>query len=167
MTRPPTTAPPPHPSAPARPVTDAQRQQAADLVVEAAGAGALELPEADTQLAAAYRAETEHDLAAVRAQLPAGWLERRGAQQRAAAAQQLARQALRWHLAAYVVGMTVMVGIWLAVGLAAGAWYPWPIWPALGWGIGVHSHARAAAGGSRGRRGCGASRALPQVPAQV
>ncbi len=31
--------------------------------------------------------------------------------------------------------------VWLAVGLTAGAWYFWPIWPILGAGIGVLAHA--------------------------
>jgi hypothetical protein len=31
--------------------------------------------------------------------------------------------------------------VWLAVGLTAGAWYFWPVWPILGAGIGVLGHA--------------------------
>jgi hypothetical protein len=31
--------------------------------------------------------------------------------------------------------------VWLAVGLTAGGWYFWPVWPILGAGIGVLSHA--------------------------
>ena len=33
------------------------------------------------------------------------------------------------------------VTVWLAVGLSAGAWYFWPIWPILGAGIGLAAHA--------------------------
>jgi hypothetical protein len=40
--------------------------------------------------------------------------------------------------------MVLLVGIWLAVGLAGGAWYPWPVWPALGWGLAVAGHVKAA-----------------------
>jgi hypothetical protein len=47
---------------------------------------------------------------------------------------------MRLHLAAYLAGSALMIGIWLAVGIAAGAWYPWPIWPILGWGLGVAGH---------------------------
>lgn len=43
--------------------------------------------------------------------------------------------------------MTALVAVWAAVGLAAHAWYPWPIWPALGWGLGVFRHWRAAYAG--------------------
>jgi hypothetical protein len=35
----------------------------------------------------------------------------------------------------------LMIGIWLAVAVTVGAWYFWPVWPILGMGIGVVSHA--------------------------
>jgi hypothetical protein len=35
----------------------------------------------------------------------------------------------------------LMIGIWLVVAVTAGAWYFWPVWPILGMGIGVVSHA--------------------------
>jgi 2TM domain len=72
--------------------------------------------------------------------LPPGWLKARaaaGRRQRHAAA---ARLGMRLHVAAYVAGAMLMIGIWLAVGVSAGAWYPWPIWPILGWGIGLAGH---------------------------
>jgi len=37
--------------------------------------------------------------------------------------------------------VVVVLTVWLAVGLTAGAWYFWPIWPILGAGIGVLGHA--------------------------
>ena len=37
--------------------------------------------------------------------------------------------------------VVIVLTVWLAVGLTAGAWYFWPIWPILGAGIGVISHA--------------------------
>ncbi len=40
----------------------------------------------------------------------------------------------------------VLIGIWLAVGLTAGAWYFWPVWPILGMGIGAVSHALGVRG---------------------
>jgi hypothetical protein len=43
--------------------------------------------------------------------------------------------------AAYVAMVVIVLTVWLAVGLTAGAWYFWPIWPILGAGIGVISHA--------------------------
>ena len=147
------------------PITDEQRTELADLVIAAAGDGVVALPEVDRVLAGVYRAETAGELDAVREQLPAGWLDGHRRGQQALATQRVAQAALRWHVAAYAAGMALMVAIWLAVGLAAGAWYPWPVWPALGWGLGVRSHARAAAG-FPGRR-CGAARALPRDAVRV
>ena len=37
--------------------------------------------------------------------------------------------------------VVIVLAVWLAVGLTAGAWYFWPIWPILGAGIGVLGHA--------------------------
>ena len=48
---------------------------------------------------------------------------------------------MRIHLAAYLAMVAIVLTVWLAVGLTAGAWYFWPIWPILGAGIGVIGHA--------------------------
>lgn len=59
------------------------------------------------------------------------------------------------HLASYVIINIFLVLIWLIVGLTSGgsAWWPWFIFPMVGWGIGLAFHAvntyGAAAGGSR------------------
>jgi hypothetical protein len=45
------------------------------------------------------------------------------------------------HLAGYLAMVVVVLTVWLVVGLTAGAWYFWPIWPILGAGIGVLGHA--------------------------
>ena len=37
--------------------------------------------------------------------------------------------------------VVIVLAVWLTVGLTAGAWYFWPIWPILGAGIGVLGHA--------------------------
>ena len=39
--------------------------------------------------------------------------------------------------------LAVMALLWL-IWLVTGAGYPWPIWPMLGWGIGVAGHAGRA-----------------------
>jgi class 3 adenylate cyclase len=51
------------------------------------------------------------------------------------------------HLTLYALVNLFLIGIWAASGLG----YFWPIWPMLGWGLGVAAHA-AAAGGGRARR---------------
>ncbi|HMZ14037.1 MAG TPA: hypothetical protein PLS04_07900, partial [Mycobacterium sp.] len=52
-----------------------------------------------------------------------------------------ARMSVRLHLAAYLTMVVIVLTVWLAVGLTAGAWYFWPIWPILGAGLGLVGHA--------------------------
>lgn len=49
-----------------------------------------------------------------------------------------ARREFRTHLAVYWLVMTLLVLIWLLTG----GWgsYFWPVWPMLGWGLGVAIH---------------------------
>lgn len=49
------------------------------------------------------------------------------------------RRAFQWHLASYVVVNAALVLIWLLTG----GDYFWPIWPMLGWGVGLAFHAIA------------------------
>jgi hypothetical protein len=53
------------------------------------------------------------------------------------------RRDFRTHLTAYVLVNFLLISIWLVVGITAGAWFPWPVFPLLGWGIGLAFHARA------------------------
>jgi 2TM domain-containing protein len=53
------------------------------------------------------------------------------------------RRDFRTHLTAYVLVNFLLISVWLVVGITAGAWFPWPIFPLLGWGIGLAFHARA------------------------
>jgi hypothetical protein len=41
------------------------------------------------------------------------------------------------HLVAYLVVNAMLVGIWAVTGLG----YFWPVWPLLGWGVGLILHA--------------------------
>jgi hypothetical protein len=50
-----------------------------------------------------------------------------------------ARAAWGAHLGAYLSVNLMLVVIWLLTG----AGYPWPIWPAMGWGIGLAAHGMA------------------------
>jgi len=47
------------------------------------------------------------------------------------------RRAFRSHLAAYVVVNAMLWGIWYVIALSSDAWFPWPIFPTLGWGVGL------------------------------
>lgn len=49
-----------------------------------------------------------------------------------------ARVSFRWGLASYLIVNSFLVGIWFFTGRAYGHF--WPIWPILGWGIGLAFH---------------------------
>jgi hypothetical protein len=55
----------------------------------------------------------------------------------------------RAHALSYLMVMTLLVAIWL---LTTPGGYFWPIWPMLGWGIGVAWHALARGSWGAGRR---------------
>ena len=59
-------------------------------------------------------------------------------------------QRFKTHLTLYLLVNVLLIGIWAA----SGAGYFWPIWPILGWGIGLAAHAAPllARGGSRPAR---------------
>lgn len=137
-------------------VGDPERERVAAVVADAVAEGLVGLDEVDTRLGAVWSARTEADLSAVTTDLPASWLRARGDRLREQAQRdalgRASRAGLRGHVASYLSVMLFLVAIWLVVGVTAGAWYPWPVWPALGWGIGVLSHVRAAYGTAAGRR---------------
>jgi hypothetical protein len=66
----------------------------------------------------------------------------------------------RAHTLSYLIVMALLVTIWL---LTTPGGYFWPIWPMLGWGIGLawHALARGSWGAGR-RRGPGARRGPPR-----
>jgi len=49
------------------------------------------------------------------------------------------RRDFKTHVAVYVLVNSVIWGIWclIAITSAGGNWWPWPIFPTLGWGIGL------------------------------
>jgi hypothetical protein len=136
-------------------VSNAEREAAAKMLADATGAGYLTTEEFDGRVAAAYAAVTRADLDRVAAEIPPewvrGWEKSRRRQERLVAQQSSARK----HLAAYVAGSSLMIFIWLAVGVATGAWYPWPLWPILGWGFGVYHHTKPLREARRLREGGG------------
>ena len=48
-----------------------------------------------------------------------------------------ARKGLRIHLTVYVAVIGFLVASWVVTGMS----YFWPIWPAMGWGLGLGLHA--------------------------
>ena len=123
---------------------DRDREHTADLLALATGRGLLQVDELDQRLGAVWSATSAGELASVTDDLPDELRREHAHQQAALQAKTAARAGLAGHVRSYLAVMALLVGIWLAVGLAGGSWYPWPVWPALGWGIGVAGHVRAA-----------------------
>jgi hypothetical protein len=119
---------------------DRDREKTANLLGHALSQGYLAMDEYETRLQAAFAANTMSELRQLVADLPLAQL-RRNDPQRQAARRRAARLGVRIHLGAYLTMVVIVLTVWLAVGLTAGAWYFWPIWPILGAGIGVASHA--------------------------
>lgn len=119
---------------------DRERERTADQLGQALAQGYLAMDEYESRLQAAFAAHTTAELHQLVADLPLAHLHRSDPR-RAAARRAAARRGVRIHLAAYLAMVVIVLTVWLVVGLTAGAWYFWPIWPILGAGIGVLSHA--------------------------
>ncbi len=110
-------------------VSDAQRQQVADLLVRSVGAGRIDLAEYDGRLARVYSAATQEDLRAVVEDLPDESVPKRNSRvPRIPVWQRIEGSA--W------LGVGLLnVLIWAAVSLGLGEFvYFWPIWVIGPWG---------------------------------
>jgi hypothetical protein len=119
---------------------DNDREKTASQLGQALAQGYLAMDEYETRLQAAFAAHTTTDLRQLVADLPLAQL-RRNDPRRHEARRRAARRGVQIHLAGYLAMVVIVLSVWLAVGLGAGAWYFWPIWPILGAGIGVIGHA--------------------------
>jgi hypothetical protein len=121
-------------------VGDREREKAITRLGQAFAQGYLSIPDYEARIDQAVEAKTAGALGEVLGDLPVGRIARDDPQRRAARAAAV-RRGVRLHLAAYLAASLLMIAIWLAVAITAGAWYFWPVWPILGMGIGVISHA--------------------------
>jgi hypothetical protein len=119
---------------------DRERERTANQLGQALAQGYLAMDEYETRLQAAFAAHTTAELHQLVTDLPLARL-RRNDPRRQAARRAAARRGVQIHLAAYLAMVVIVLTVWLAVGLTAGAWYFWPVWPILGAGIGLLSHA--------------------------
>ena len=107
--------------------SDAERDEVVSDLRAHAAEGRLTVEELDERIATALTATTRAELAPLLADLP----------RRSRPARE--RRDVREHVRSYVLVMLLLVAIWALTG----AGYFWPVWPMLGWGIGVLSHASA------------------------
>lgn len=116
------------------------RERTADLLGQALAQGYLQIDEYDRRLQTVFQTHTDRELHNLLADLPLERIRRHDPRRRAARIA-AARRALRAHLAAYLAMVVIVLTVWAAVALTTDATYFWPIWPILGAGIGLFSHA--------------------------
>jgi hypothetical protein len=152
---------------------DEDRQRVMDGLQAHYVAGRLTQPELEERIERTISARTFGDLDALTADLPelsmpAADQDRPASQapgddprrrrdireERRPGSRGPARKGFGAHAASYVIVMAFLVVIWL---LTSPGGYFWPIWPMLGWGIGLASHGLATLWG--GANGAGGPRA--------
>ncbi len=121
-------------------VGDRERERAVEHLGQAMSQGYLTLVEYEDRTGRVMAAETAAGLQSVLGDLPLGRIIRQDPLRRDEW-KAAARRSVAWHVLAYVVMVVICLTVWLAVGLSAGTWYFWPVWPMLGGAIGVVSHA--------------------------
>jgi hypothetical protein len=124
---------PARPADPRLRVGDAERGKVIDQLADHHAAGRLTLDEFEQRMSAAWTARTGGELEVLVRDLPA--LPRP-----ASRVPGRPRLTLDSPTRTYLAVIALLWVIWLV----AGAGYPWPVWPMLGWGIGVAGHHRGA-----------------------
>ena len=127
------------PADPTRRVGDPERESTAARLGLAFTQGYLSMDEYEARLGHAFTAQSAGDLGGLTSDLPLDQISRRDPL-RQAARRRAAKRGLQVHLIGYVAMSLLLIGIWLAVAVAGGSWYFWPIWPILGVGVGVIGH---------------------------
>jgi class 3 adenylate cyclase len=111
--------------------SDADRERVVELLRHHYGEGRLSDDELAERVGAAYGVRTMAELGDLTADLPSA--REHGHSRRRSALS----TSVRIHLTVYIVVNVMLIGIWAA----SGGGYFWPVWPILGWGIGVGCHA--------------------------
>lgn len=111
-------------------VSDHDRELAARRLRDAASTGVLGVAELEWRLGRVLSAATQGQLEAVLLDLPAPRSARRSP----------VRDWLRWHVAAFAIVNCGLIAIWMAAGFG----YFWPVWPLIGWGMMLSGHAWSA-----------------------
>ncbi len=133
-------------------VGDSERDRTGTRLGQALSQGYLSMEDYETRLQRAFEADTAGALDQLLADLPISRISRQDPRRRARR-MAVARRGVAIHAGAYLAMCVTVVGVWLAVALTVGAWYFWPLWPILGGGIGVISHALPVRNYTRRHRG--------------
>jgi hypothetical protein len=113
-------------------VSDADRERTVNALRAHAAAGRLEPEELEERVGGALSARTVSDLEALTADLPVVPAHR------SSPGRALGRRDFQEHLRAFVAVNALLIAIWALTGFG----YFWPIWPLLGWGVGLLADAR-------------------------
>src|SRR3954451_23060681 len=111
-------------------VSDADRERVSELLRQHFSAGRLSDDELAERIEEAYGARTSAELEALTEDLPSA--RQRGRRRRSGL-----ETSVRIHATIFLVVNLMLIAIWAA----SGGGYFWPIWPILGWGIGLGCHA--------------------------
>jgi Domain of unknown function (DUF1707)/2TM domain len=134
--------PGPEPREPRLRASDADRERTVEQLRRHHAEGRLDMDEFSERMERAYEAKTLAELDELMSDLP------REAAPAAVAGRRIAdrggrmRQAFYRNLTSYLSVNAMLVGIWAF----SGRGYFWPIWPIMGWGIGVVAQAVRALG---------------------
>lgn len=120
-------------------VGDSDRERTAARLGRALTEGYLPMADYEVRLAHAFDATTAGELRALTDDLPTHI--RRHDPRREEARARAAKLGVKLHTAAYVAMVAIVLVVWACTAIFAGATYFWPVWPILGAGIGLLSHA--------------------------
>ena len=123
--------------------SDDDRDRVVEMLRDHAAAGRLTTDELEERTDVALAARTDDQLAVVLADLPAVPDRRKRTAKREAAWGEFNE-----HFRIYLAVITLLIVIWALTGMG----YFWPVWPALGWGVGIVCHRASLPRGGRPRR---------------
>ena len=134
--------------APARRISDDDRQRVVDHLRDAAGRGLIDLEELGDRIESVSRAKTVFDLEPITGDLPVPLAATNpGHKVKHRRPLVMEDDEFRSHFTTYCMVMALLFVIWLA----SGAHFPWPFIVAAAWGIGLGSHYQVAAAHQRKR----------------